>query len=561
MSTKQQDQANAIFEMLDIVRQHRWRFVLPAFAVTASVLCICLFLPRKYQATAHFERRNDPVLTELTDSGASDNYMDPAGSIMKEIASGPAIATALSEVEPELRARGYIKAPSDMDRLRTQLMQQLVVNRDYADNVRIQIHLELVLDDPNVAALLVNTLVDNYIEKTRTALMGSLGQMAATFREQEAAHRAELESLENRRLAFEIEHAELLPEHPFSIQNQLNSAESEVADLLTQIEGIDLRITRLQEAIDAEPMTIPSVVHGRNPELERLEEKLRIIDEDIDEHVNVMRMRETHPDVIALHRQADEVRSEIAALDLEVVTSTEHSQNPKRSDMELQLNSFAADRDALNELVAARRERIGELNIAATDLLPIRSEYRKLESEVEAAKRDIAYWADRLRGVEMSLTAESGDRGVQLNFLSPAQPNRRPVSPNLAQAILAAFFLGTAAGALNIFFAHRTDDTFRNDRRLANATTLPILGAVSELITRRHRRLRKLRRYLLYPAQGSLMVGALVLAAGLLYMDLERPETLIKFKDKATTWVADHWPSQDTKDSAVGMIDASPKKN
>ncbi|MEM9415255.1 MAG: hypothetical protein AAGA29_07255 [Planctomycetota bacterium] len=546
MNKTKEQQANAIYELWDIALQHRWRFVLPAFLMTALVLGVCLLLPRKYQASANFERRNDPILMEMTNSGAVSSYMDPTGSLMKEIASGPAIANVVDDLEPKLYERGYLQSPVDLVDLRQKVMQQLVVHREYADAQRVQVRLELVLDDPDVAAMVVNGLVESYMEKTRAEHTGRLAKMADTFRVQADAHRENLEALENELLAFEIDHAELLPEHPHSIQSQLTAAQEELSGLLTDIEGADLRLAALQEAIEAEPETLPSVMRGRNPELERLSEKLRSIEDDIAEHVDVLRMRETHPDVVALREQAQEVRDEIAALDVEVITSTSHEPNPKRAELEVRRTTVLADRDLLREQVALRRHRIGELNASSTQLLPVRSEYRQLEAAVQTAHRDIAYWEDRLRGVEMSQTAESGQHGVQLTFIRRAESAHRPVSPNLAQAMLASLFLGGACGALSVFFAHRTDDSFRNASQFNDAMQLPLLGSVSELITHKHRRARKARRYLLYPCYGTAMAGVLILVGGLLYMDLEKPDTLLKLKIQTRDWVGSIIPGSNS---------------
>ena len=547
MSERKDQQANAIYELWDIALQHRWRFVLPAFLVTSLVLGVCLVLPRKYKATANFERRNDPVLTEMTNSGAVSSYMDPTNSLMKEIANGPAVATAVEQLRGDLMGRGYLDSDTDLVELRQTVMQQLVVVREYADLQRVQVRLELVLDDPDVAAMIVNALVEGYMQKTHAEHAGRLGQMAQTFRAHATSHREKLETVENEMLSFEIEHAELLPEHPHSIQTQLTSAQEELSGLLTDLEGTELRLTSLHEAIASEPATVPSVVHGRNPELERLNAKLRELDEQIANHLNVLRMRDSHPDVVALRDQAQAVRDELGMLDTEVITSTQHAPNPKRSDLEIRLTNVLADRDMLQEQVSLRRRRIDELNASATQLLPVRSDYRRLEAEVETAHRDIAYWEDRLRGVEMSQTAESGDRGVQLTFIRRAESGHRPVSPNLAQAFLAALFMGGACGSLSVFFAHRTDDSFRNDGQLRDVMSMPLLGSVSELITRSHRRARKTRRYLLYPVYGTAMAGVLLLIGGMLYLDLEDPDTMQQIRRKTNSWVSQFIsPSNDT---------------
>lgn len=552
MASKKQDQANAIYELFDIARQHRWRFVIPAFVIMAAVLVGALFLPRKYRASAHFEQRNDPVLTEMTNSGATRSYMDPGSALYKEIASQPSISMAIQELEPALRRRGYITTDSDVAQLRQTVQNQLLVSNERNEETRVRVRLELVLDDPQVAALILNQLVDSYMTRTRAEMLGRLDEMSDTFRTEAQSQAKRVDELQNAMLSFEIEHADLLPDHPYSVQNQLSQAQEDLADLSTQLESSEMRINSLREAITKEPATVPMVIHGQNPQVVRLQTKLEDIEDDISHHVTVLKMRQQHPDVVALESQAQSIRDQIAALDEQVVTSTQQQSNPKRADLEMQLTVVMSDRDALREQVAMRRTRIATLTEATNEMLPVRTEYRKLEAELAKAERDIAYWDDRLRRAQMSQTAEAGDRGVQMDFIRRADANPLPISPNLPQVILSAIFLGLAGGTASVFLAHRRDDSFRNAKQLSDSTNLPLLGTVSELITRKRRRLRRMRYYVFYPLNTAVMAAVLVMIGGLLYIDLQKPQVMDQLKERAKGWVMQFEPNAKTASLAPG---------
>ncbi|MEM9020791.1 MAG: hypothetical protein AAGC44_09525 [Planctomycetota bacterium] len=546
MASKKQDQANAIYELFDIARQHRWRFAVPAFVMMAAVLVGALFLPRKYRATAHFEQRNDPVLTEMTNSGATRSYMDPASALYKEIASQPAIGRAVKDLEPDLRKRGYIQSDMDVVQLRQTVQQLLLVSNEYNDDTRVRVRLELVLDDPDVSAMIINQLVDSYMKRTRAQMLGRLEEMSNTFRSEAQAQATRVEDLENAMLSFEIEHADLLPDHPFSVQTQLNKAQEDLADLETKLETAEKRIMSLRGAIAQEPVTVPMVVHGANPQVVRLQTKLEEIEDDIAHHLTVLRMRPQHPDVQALESQAQTVRGQIAALDEQVVTSTQQQPNPKRADLEMQLTVVTSDRDALREQVSMRESRIQTLTAATNEMLPVRTEYRRIEAELAKAERDIQYWEDRLRRAEMSQTAETGERGVQMDFIRRADANPLPISPNLAQVVLTALFLGMACGTASVFLAHRSDGSYRNAKQLTDNTNLPLLGAVSELITRRRRRVRMMRYYVFYPLNTAVMASVLILIGGLLYIDLQKPHVMDELKERARGWVMQLEPDAST---------------
>ncbi len=533
MATNKQEQAKAIYELWDVILQHRWRFVLPAFAITTLVLLGSLFLPRKYQAVANFERRNAPELIEAIRSGASESYMDPMQSLTKEMSGSHAIAQVIQDLKPRLEKVGYVSNDAELIRLRDKVKQQLLVHREYADNTRVQLRLELVLDNPNIAALIVNGLVDRYISTTRATMVDRANSSIAFYDKLIAQNREALETRQQELGTFEQKYAMLLPEQPFSIQSQLGEAQEELTRLNTELEGLEIRRRSLREALDQEPATTPSVVHGPNPERQRLVQKLEQLQELIREHVNKLRMTESHPEMIALREQEAEMQAKIAATQESVITATEDHPNPKRAELELQLTSANAERESLQEQITIRREKIAGLTEMSAEMLPARALHRKLLAEVDTSQKDVDYYQNMRRRAENYLTPEAGDRGVQLEFVRRAEAHQLPVSPNLAQVILVAGFLGIAAGALSVFLAHRTDESFRNARQLAEATTIPLLGSVSELITRQHRRMRRLRYSVLYPMNTAVMATVLVVICGVLYLDLERPDVLKVLKDRA----------------------------
>ncbi|MFN3168858.1 MAG: GumC family protein [Phycisphaeraceae bacterium] len=558
MATNKQEQAKAIYELWDVILQHRWRFVLPAFAVTAFVLFGSLFLPRKYQATAHFERRNAPELIEAIRSGASDSYMDPMQSLTKEIAGSHAVAQVIEDVKPRLKKIGYIENEAQALQLRSQVKQQLLVDREYADNSRVQLRLELVLDNPHVAALIVNGLIDRYIATTRSALIDRAQSSIAYFDDLIAENAAELEGRQEALGQFEQEHALLLPEQPYSIETQLRDAKEELTRLTSNLEGVDIRLRTLREALDQEPATTPSVVHGMNPEYERLRLKLEKLQETIRDHVNKLRMTEQHPEVAALRKQEAELQARLDATEKRVVTATQNNPNPKRAELELALTSAGAERGAIKEQIVLRREKIDELTGMSSQMLPVRAQHRKLVASVAEAQEAVDDYQNMRRRAEYYLTPETGERGVQLEFIRRAEALQTPVSPNLVQVVLVAMFLGIAAGALSVFIAHRTDESFRNARQLSEATTIPLLGSVSELITRQHRRMRKLRYSVLYPVNAAVMASILLLFGSVLYLDLQRPDVLKELKDRAKSVVLTPLEEGPGDATSLGMAPPEP---
>lgn len=521
--TQKRDQAKALFELWAILQRYRWRFVLPMFFVSAVVLGMGLLVPRKYKAEASFERQTDMVLTEITMKGAPQSFQNPRGSLIEEVAGPPAIDRLLDTLEPELRDSGVIRTDLDLHRLRSELVRRVVVHWDIASREQDRVRVEYIGQDPKLAELVVNTLVRNYIDDTRSAMEGRLRQSAQFFQNEIDRNRKIIEHYENQVLEFEIEHADLLPENPNNIQAQITTAQERLNDLIAQRQATKTRMDGLSAAVDAEQPTVPSVVKARNPDLKQLEDKRRQLKQTLTEYVSVLKMKEKHPDLVALRQQIEMIEQEMAGLDEEVVVQRQLVANTKRAELELQLTAARSEHKALVDQVVDLETKIAAMNAEAANVFQVRTQYSKLNRQEQQAQRQLAFWEDNLRRVDMSLAAESGDRGVRLEFIRPAVVSYKPVSPNLAQVIMAALAFGLLAGALAVFFAHRGNESFMDGERAAESLGLPLFGAVSEIISRQQRRLRRLRHMIIYPANAAAMSCVLVLLGTVLYLDLERP--------------------------------------
>ncbi len=530
--TASRDNTQALSDAIDVLRQHRWRFVLPAFAVAVLVLVGGLMLPRKHKAEAHFERRTDVVLTEMTSRGASDAFTDTRGTMQNAIVGRPAIQTAVLSLEPELRDIGVLKPGVTPAQYADQLSYDLLVHWDVRSPELDRVRIEYTGPDAQAATLLVNALVSGYIERTRSAMEDRLNEAAEFFDFEVKGHASQLEKYEAQLLRFEIEHGDLLPDHPGGLPQKLELAQVRLADLQAQRDTLARRIDALTAAVNEEPATISVDVHGKNPELTRLETAERDLDEKLSELLTTFKMKEAHPDVTSLRAELQRVQEKRRLLPAQVRVSTQSQPNPKRAELELRLTQLKADAKATEDQATVLGVRVASMQSDAGQLYPVRTDHRRLQRDVQEAQQKISFWQDNLRRINLALTAESGNRGVQLNFLQPATANPVPVSPNVYQVFAAAIILGTGAGVLGLFLAHRGDRSIQSREKLAQVGQMPVLGTVSELMSDAQRRLRRLRHLVLYPVAGSGMLATLLVLATILYYDVHEPQQLDPLKNR-----------------------------
>ena len=525
--SRHQNQAKALLDAWDVVVRFRWQFIIPTFLVATGVLALSLLLPRKYAATAIFERRMDTVMEEITTRGGSATYTRQPTSLAYEIAGEVAIDAMLKDIADEVGTIAERRGKRvDAFGLRSELLARVLVRRDVATKSLDRVRVQYTGNDPELARLAVNTLVQNYIARTRQELDRRLVQSKAFFKNEAARSREQIEQIENQKLTFEIEHAELLPDNPNNIQMTMSEWQLRSADLGDLYESAKIKAEKLRESLQRTPPTVPTYVKSRNPERDRLERELAKLRAVLNTYVAVRKMRDEHPDLIDLRDQIGALQLKLARTPAEVVTQEEVAKNPKYADLDVMLTQAAAEAEALQRQWTASTKKIQELDARSAQLFPVRAEYSKMERDVEQALRQLAFWESNLNRVNMSLKAESGDRGIQLAFVKPCGQIDRPVSPDLMHVLMAAMGLGLVSGVVSVLFAHRTNESFQTGEELSEAINLPLTGAVSEIISPQQRRIKHLRRFVLYPLNLAGMTTVLLVMVGLLYVNVKHPQAL-----------------------------------
>lgn len=538
------DPTQTVLQWWRILRRYRWRFIVAAFCGCATVLALSFMLPHKYRATAIFERHTDMVLTEITDHGATQSFQNPRGSLVEEVTGAPAVDQLLQTLGPKLRTLGLIHNDAELAALRGRLLHGLVVHWDISSSQLDRVRLEYTGFNPDVARLVVNGIVDHYIEHYRQSMSDRLTNSIAFFKAQVKKSHATIGQLDNNVLAFEIAHHDLLPGNPQNVQVQLAEARKQLGELMSQRAAAATQIKALNDALKTIPNKTPTLVTAPNPRLTQLHADLQDLLKKRDLDINVYKMTPAHPDLIALDKQIAGLKETIAGTKATVVTERQVSENPNHNQFQLQLTQAQAQYDALSTQAAAMQQTAAELKKRSKNLFPMRSDYQKMKQKVADAETQLAFWQSNLHRVLMTQAAETSGRGVQLIFIKPAAPSNDPVSPNLAQVFMAAVLIGLLVAVICVVMTDRTDTAFRSADEASTACDLPLLGAVSELIGARQRHWRMLRRYVFAPLQLVAMLAILAgLAAGV-YLNLKHPELFARLKQDAG--VAARQPAQHT---------------
>lgn len=516
----------AIRDFKRILDRHKWRFIIPFFVVAQVIMVIGLIIPRKYEAQAIFERRNDLVMSEIAGRGAPQSFNMLKKSLVEELGGITAVERVVNElgIRPVKRVGlGFQSTPGDHNELLQSIRKRVQVHYDISTPQVDRIRVVYTDGDPEHARDIVNTMVKNYIDRARGQIDDMLTQASSFFDNQVQEYSQRIDALEDRKLKYEITHGALLPDDPTKVSDNHEALESEILVIESRVRAIDKRIERLQSEMSNQESGTVDIVKGSNPEIRIVERELREYQEKLDEAVLIKKMTDKHPTVISYREKVKKLEERIAKLPREVVTEKVYGTNAKRTQLELALlDAQQQHEEALATLTALMGQRTDEA-VVGDQIYTVRAEYRKIERAIEDNQRQLKFWEDNHRRVKMSLTAELGQRGINMAFIKPSGVIRRPSSPDLMHVLFAALLLGGVAGMGCVLFTDRTDQTVHSTEQANRVFDVPVMGAVQEIYTRAELRWRRFGRMVGYPLSVLVVAGGLAGTAYLNYMSLEHP--------------------------------------
>ena len=523
--------SKALLELGDILVRYKWHFVFPAFVVMVLVLGVSMFLPRKYKAEATFERRWDMVLEEVMNRGGTRTFQDPRQGIGEELVGKPAIDRMIDSLKEQFRDDDSVSfTEQDFSELRYEISKKGTVRFPVSNAKKDRIVVEFVSVNPILARAAANALVENYIRVTREQMDSRLNDTSSFFGKEVDNYREKLEDLENKKLEYELTNENLLPSANIDSVMTQKQSKLKLEKAFTELEIVRLKIDDLKKTITLTPETMSNAVTAANPVLTARLNKLAGLEANLDDLVNNLKMMAKHPDVLDLKKQIIDVKKGLASLPKEVVIQRNLGANPKYTKLVLELDDETRNEGILEKQIQIYQKQVKLAGPKYSELFPVRSAYRKLTRDIASTQREISFWEDNLRRVNISKTAESGDRGVILDFIKPCGLLSKPVSPQMTQVITAAMALGLLFGCVSLFFAHRTDETFLDGESLSDTFNLPLVGSVSELITTQQLKARRLRRMIIYPINTSIMLGVLIFMVVLVYVNFEQPGVMNEIK-------------------------------
>jgi hypothetical protein len=258
----------------------------------------------------------------------------------------------------------------------------------------------------------------------------------------------------------------------------------------------------------------------------------------------VKRYTELHPEVRSLREGIRRLEAKLAALEPKLPANYEppaaRGPQPKPENIEPALAAARSDVEVTTAEIERLENRLKDLEGLMASFTTVRQQYVEIVNKMRDAQAEAARWKARQDEIQMALDAEVAKRRTHLESVQTAETQFRPSSPTLMRVLGFAFVGSLAFGGGVVFLLNFLDRSISTTEEASKYFNIAVHGVIGEITSSGHRRRRKVRRYLVWPAVSLLVLGMLGLATMSIFLWLRSPERFQEWRAAPVKFVWDH---------------------
>jgi polysaccharide biosynthesis transport protein len=452
-----------LLDYLVVLRKHQWLILTFLLAVVTLVTIASFKMKPVYEAAARVEvDKESQTMVPFQDANSYDEYMDTEDYIETQTKVLQSETLALLTIKsldlehyPEFggTSRSPVFGESGA-RQRPAILGAFLGNLSVTrvPNSRL-IEVSFSAEDPQLAALVVNTHLQNYIEQNFKSKYDATTQ-ASTWLSQELEElRVKVEKSEDARVAYEREN------QIWQIDEKQNITTQKLADISKTVTDAQTALAEKEAlyhmALAGNIDSLPAV--RDNPVVTDLLRRKSDLDQSYAEAVN-----QFGPNYPKVQRIADEQKEVEADLNKARSTMVEGIQEDYNT--------------ALNHLQILQRE-LETQKAAESDVAEKLVQYQILEHDADSNKQLYDGLLQKLK--EAGITA--GLRSSNIRVVDPALVPTSPSRPQKARNIMLALLVGLVGGVGLAIFREYLDNTVKSPDDIETLTGLPSLAVVPSL--------------------------------------------------------------------------------
>ncbi|MBS0481057.1 MAG: chain-length determining protein [Proteobacteria bacterium] len=478
------------------VWHRRWLALAVAWAVCMVGWLLVAMIPNTYESRARIFVQLDDVLSDVTGVPSDSKRgidrvrqtLTSAVNIEKVIRGtslGDGITTPKAMENKVLSLAKAIKVESQEDNL-------FQISARYGDGSQSD------AQNAKLAQDIVQKVIDIFREGNLSGNRGEVDQSLDFMNQQLAARQKELESAEQKRLAFEAQNPDLAG-GGLSVLQKLEASRADLRGIDADLAAAQSALAAINGQLAGTPRTLPGTAStgGARGALAQAQADLAAM--------RARGLTENHPDVITARNQVASLRAAAAG-----DTGPAGTPNPAYSSLE----SIRADKQANVMGLTARRAAVqGDISRMTSQQITnptVAAEQQRINRDYDVLKQQYDKLLQDREQLRLRGQVQTEHSAVKFQVIDPPTTPRGPIWPNRPVLLFGVLFAGLGAGAAAAFAVGQLRSTFATTAKLERSLGLPVLGAISATLTDAGRDLRRKRMRLFYAASAAL-VGVFVL--------------------------------------------------
>ena len=477
---------------LHTIWNRRWLALAVAWGVCVLGWFAVAMIPNSYQSRAR-------IYVELED--VLSNQLEISGGGQQAITRVRQTLTSTVNLEKVIRSTALgdtIATDSEMQRAVEDLTQKVEV-RSTEDNL---FEIAATLGNPNLsdsenAALaqdVVQKLIDIFREQNIAGNRGDVAETIAFLDGQLEDRKLELESAEQRRLAFESQYPELIG-GVGSVNNRLQTLRSEMRGVDGDIAAAQSALAAINGQLASTPRSIMGAAEtgGSRGALMQAEAQLAAM--------RARGLTDAHPDIQSQVRQVAALRRQANS----EPSNAGSTPNPAYSSLVSIRVERQANLQALQARKAALQADISGLIAAQADEPAVAAEANRISRDYEVLKENYDELLQDREEMRLRGQVETERSAFQFEVIDPPTAPRKPAAPNRPVLLLGVLIAGFAIGAGVAFAMGLMRSSFTTAEKLEQTLDLPVIGTVSRSTTQASRRQSAMRLKQYFAAAGALV--------------------------------------------------------
>ena len=496
---------NSIYEEIRAaifsVWHRRWLALAVAWGVCLLGWLVVATVPNSYQSKARIFVQLDDALAEQIGIGLSDRKRN-----IERVRQTLTSAVNLEKVVRSTRLGDGIDSPKKMELMILGLAKnvKVVSQQDNLFELTAESRDGSLSEAANakLAQDIVQKMIDIFREENMSGGRGEMTETLDFMNQQLADRQKQLEEAEQRRLAFEAQHPEMVQGGASGLQ-RLETSRSELRGVEADLAAAQSALAAINGQLAGTPPTLAGAagpMGGARSALNQASAELA--------GMRARGLTENHPDVIALKNQVAALRSQAQAEGPAGVTGG--VPNPAYSSLELIKGERMANVQSLNTRRASLQSEVAAMTSNQISNPAVAAEAQRISRDYDVLKQQYDKLLQDREQLRLRGQVETERNSVKFEVVDPPTTPRGPAAPNRPLLLFGVLVIGLGAGVGAAFGLGQLRSTFSTTAKLESAIGLPVLGSISQSLNEAGRALRR-RRQKLFLAGTAGLLGVFVL--------------------------------------------------